>query len=138
MEQPILHFAHANGFPGQSYRTLLAPLQNQWQVEVLDRLGHQAEFPVNENWQNLVNELLQYLEQTCGDKPVVGVGHKRLEVPTSIIYGESSDVITKPRQQSLRDMGFEIYPVLGGHMFPFEHPEQTRQYLEKILTLKKI
>ncbi len=260
MSQPILHFAHANGFPGQSYRVLLEPMQNQWQIKMLDRLGHQPNFPVNKNWQNLVDELLQYLEQTCGDKPVVGVGHslggvvtymaalktperfsqiilldpplltgfdslglklgkrfgfidkitpagitkgrrshfpdqvtavnyfagknlfknfhpqalqdyvefgteqratggiqlrfspavevaifrnladnltgshRKLKVPASIIRGESSELITEQREKRLRRMGFEIYPVPGGHMFPLEHPEQTRQCLEKILT----
>lgn len=260
MSQPILHFAHANGFPGQSYRILLEPMQSQWQIKILDRLGHQPNFPVNANWQNLVDELLQHLEQTCGNNPVVGVGHslggvitymaalkaperfsqiilldpplltgldslslklgkrfgfidkitpagitkgrrshfpdqvtavnyfssknlfknfhpqalrdyvefgteqratggiqlrfspavevaifrnladnltgshRKLKVPASIIRGESSELITEQRAKRLRKMGFEIYPVPGGHMFPLEHPEQTRQCLESLLT----
>ena len=260
MSQPILHFAHANGFPGQSYRVLLEPMQSQWQVKVLDRLGHQPNFPVNHNWQALVDELLQHLDQTCGQRPVIGVGHslggaitymaalkaperfsqiilldppiltgidslglklgkrfgfidkitpagitkgrrshfpdqataikyfihkklfknfhpqaledyvnfgtepratggiqlrfspaieiaifrhladnltgshRKLKVPASIIRGESSDLITHEREQRLRKMGFDIHCVPGGHMFPLEHPEQTRQCLEKILT----
>jgi len=259
MSQPLLHFAHANGFPGQSYRILLEPMQNQWQIKVLDRLGHQPNFPVNNNWQALVDELLNHLDKTCGNQPVVGLGHslggvvtymaalkaperfskiilldpplmtgidslglklgkrfgfidkitpagitkgrrshfpdqvsaikyfaskslfknfhpqalqdyvefgtepratggiqlrfspavevaifrhladnltgshRKLKVPASIIRGESSDLITKQREQRLRKMGFEIYQVPGGHMFPLEHPEQTRQCLEKIL-----
>lgn len=259
MSQPILHFAHANGFPGQSYRVLLEPMQSQWQIKVLDRFGHQPSFPVNSNWQALVDELLQYLDETCGDRPVVGMGHslggvvtymaalkspkrfsqiilldpplmtgidslglklakrfgfidkvtpagitkgrlshftdqttavnyfaskrlfkdfhpqalqdyvefgteqrsaggiqlrfspaveiaifrnladnltgshRKLKVPASIIRGESSDLITSQREQRLRKMGFEIHQVPGGHMFPLEHPEQTRQCVEKIL-----
>lgn len=259
MSQPILHFAHANGFPGQSYRVLLEPMQNQWQIKTLDRLGHQPNFPVNQNWDALVDELLQHLDETCDNHPVVGVGHslggvvtymaalkaperfsqivlldpplmtgidslglklgkrfgfidkitpagitkgrrshfpdqttavnyfagkklfkdfhpqalqdyvkfgteegssggiqlrfspavevaifrnladnltgshRKLKVPASVIRGESSDLITRPREQRLRNMGFEIYQVPGGHMFPLEHPELTRQCLEKIL-----
>ncbi|NLW04971.1 MAG: alpha/beta hydrolase [Pseudomonadaceae bacterium] len=259
MSQPILHFAHANGFPGQSYRVLLEPLQSQWQVKVLDRLGHQSNFPVNSNWQALADELLNHLDKTCGTSPVVGLGHslggvvtymaalkaperftqiilldpplltgidslglklgkrfgfidkitpagitkgrrshfpdettainyfaskklfknfhpqalqdyvefgtekrtsggiqlrfspavelaifrnladnltgshRKLKVPASVIRGESSELITLQREQRLRKMGFEIYQVPGGHMFPLEHPEQTRQCLEEIL-----
>ena len=260
MSQPILHFAHANGFPGQSYQTLLEPMQSQFEIQVLDRLGHQPNFPVNANWQALVDELLNNLDKTCGNRPVVGLGHslggvitymaalkaperfsqiilldpplltgldswglklgkrfgfidkitpagitkgrrshfpdqasavkyfagkslfknfhpqalqdyvkfgteehstggiqlrfspavevaifrnmadnltgshRRLKVPASIIRGESSELITNPRQQRLRKMGFEMHQVPGGHMFPLEHPELTRQCLEKILT----
>ena len=75
MSQPILHFAHANGFPGQSYRILLEPMQSQWQIKVLDRLGHQPSFPVNQNCQALVDELLHHLRQTCGNQQVIGLGH---------------------------------------------------------------
>lgn len=259
MSQPILHFAHANGFPGQSYRVLLEPMQDRWQIKVLDRLGHQPNFPVNHNWQALVDELLHHLEETCGNQQVVGVGHslggaitymaalkaperfsqiilldpalltgidslglklgkrfgfidkitpagitkgrrsrfpdkisavnyfsgknlfkdfhpqalqdyvefgteqhsadsiqlrfspavevavfrnmadnltgshRKLKVPASIISGESSDLITDPREKRLRKMGFKMYQVPGGHMFPFEHPDKTRQCLEEIL-----
>lgn len=262
MNQPILHFAHANGFPGQSYRVLLEPLQSQWQVKVLDRLGHQPNFPVHSNWQALADELLNHLETSCGNKPVVGLGHslggvvtymaalkaperftriilldpplltgmdslglklakrfgfidkitpagitkgrrshwpdattaisyfaskrlfknfhpqalqdyiefgtepctrggiqlrfnpavelaifrhladnltgshRKLKVPASIILGESSDLITPQRKRRLENMGFDMHQVPGGHMFPLEHPEQTRQCLEKILACR--
>ena len=68
-----LVFAHANGFPGLSYRSLLKPLAETFDLHPLDRLGHHPDYPVNHNWGNLVDELLSYLPQS--DTPLLGVGH---------------------------------------------------------------
>ncbi|CAH1041967.1 alpha/beta fold hydrolase [Halomonas sp. TD01] len=72
-QRPRLVFAHANGFPGLSYRTLLEPLAESFDLHPLDRLGHHPDYPVNHNWGNLVDELLSYLPVT--DAPLLGVGH---------------------------------------------------------------
>lgn len=71
--RPRLVFAHANGFPGLSYRSLLAPLANTFDLHPLERLGHHPDYPVNHNWSNLVDELLASLPDS--DKPLLGVGH---------------------------------------------------------------
>ncbi|QNI02067.1 alpha/beta hydrolase [Halomonas sp. SH5A2] len=71
--RPRLVFAHANGFPGLSYRSLLDPLAESFDLHPLDRLGHHPDYPVNHNWGNLVDELLSYLPDS--DKPLLGVGH---------------------------------------------------------------
>lgn len=71
--RPHLVFAHANGFPGLSYKSLLEPLAQTFEVHPLDRLGHHPNYPVNHNWANLVDELLSYLPDTQG--PLLGVGH---------------------------------------------------------------
>ena len=72
-QRPRLVFAHANGFPGLSYRSLLDPLAESFDLHPLDRLGHHPDYPVNHNWGNLVEELLSYLPDT--DEPLLGVGH---------------------------------------------------------------
>jgi pimeloyl-ACP methyl ester carboxylesterase len=71
--RPRLVFAHANGFPGLSYRSLLNPLADTFELHSLDRLGHHPDYPVNHNWGNLVDELLSYLPES--DTPLLGVGH---------------------------------------------------------------
>ncbi|MEQ6889881.1 alpha/beta hydrolase [Halomonas sp. CS7] len=68
-----LVFAHANGFPGQSYRSFLSPLAERFDVHPLDRLGHHPDFPVGHNWLALRDELLEHLAERPG--PVIGVGH---------------------------------------------------------------
>jgi len=71
--RPPLVFAHANGFPGQSYHSFLAPLAEHFDLHPLDRLGHHPDFPVGHNWVALRDELLAHLARLPG--PVVGVGH---------------------------------------------------------------
>ncbi|HEX5840911.1 MAG TPA: alpha/beta hydrolase [Pseudomonas sp.] len=72
MTQPVF-FAHANGFPSATYGKLFAALGPDYQVQHLEQHGHDPRFPVNDNWSNLVDELLHHLEQS--PQPVWGVGH---------------------------------------------------------------
>lgn len=68
-----LFFAHANGFPSETYRKLFAALEPDCCVHRLERHGHDPRFPVDDNWSNLVDELITALESLNG--PVWGVGH---------------------------------------------------------------
>ncbi|WP_110687842.1 alpha/beta fold hydrolase [Salinicola aestuarinus] len=71
--RPSLVFAHANGFTGASYRTLLDPLAERFSLYPLDCLAHDPAFPVDRNWSSLCDE---YLDQTQGiPAPFIGVGH---------------------------------------------------------------
>lgn len=72
MSQQIF-FAHANGFPSATYGKLFAALAPDYQVSYLDQHGHDPRFPVDDNWQRLVDELLHHLALQPG--PVWGVGH---------------------------------------------------------------
>ncbi|HNX22891.1 MAG TPA: alpha/beta hydrolase [Spirochaetota bacterium] len=74
MKKEIIHFAHANGFPGGSYNTLLSHFAGDYNVIAVDRLGHNEKFPVNNNWSNLADELIENIEEKA-DSPVTGIGH---------------------------------------------------------------
>ncbi|WP_114416346.1 alpha/beta fold hydrolase [Marinospirillum perlucidum] len=58
--------------------------------------------------------------------------HRRHRVPIHIIYGQQSDLITAKRARKLRRMGFDCQSLPGGHMFPLEHPEATRQLIRRL------
>ena len=69
-----LHFAHGNGFPSPCYRQLLLHLEKQFDCCYIDRVGHSAKYPVTENWQHLVDEVIASIKiQTT--PPVIAVGH---------------------------------------------------------------
>ncbi|WP_120996323.1 alpha/beta fold hydrolase [Stutzerimonas urumqiensis] len=68
-----LFFAHANGFPSGTYTPLFEHLAPTFEVACLDRHAHDPRFPVEDNWQALVDELIHHLEAQSG--PVLGVGH---------------------------------------------------------------
>lgn len=74
MKRKIIHFAHANGFPGGSYNELLSHFKNDYRVIAVDRLGHDKNFPVNNNWSNIADELIAHIEKTS-DESVIGIGH---------------------------------------------------------------
>ena len=247
-----LVFAHANGFTGASYRTLLSPLATHFELHPLDRLAHDPQFPVGRNWLALREEYLSATESLS--TPIVAVGHsmggvlsimaaskspdrfravvaldpplllgrdawmlkfaklagfvdrvtpagktlrrrevwpsreamaaslrrrslfqgftetamedyvtgattivddsgaaklryaprteaavfrhlpdhltsvlRKIEVPLTVIAGKDSDLLTPERRRTLSRLGIRLRCVPGGHMFPFEHPQATRQ-----------
>lgn len=71
---PVLHFAHANGFPAETYRKFFCYLQQDFALSYLSMHGHNPQFPVTENWGELVGELIHTIE-TNYQEPIVGVGH---------------------------------------------------------------
>jgi pimeloyl-ACP methyl ester carboxylesterase len=72
MPQPLF-FAHANGFPSATYGKLFAALAPQLAVVHLPVHGHDPRFPVDDNWTQLVDELILHLQDLA--EPVWGVGH---------------------------------------------------------------
>lgn len=69
-----IYFAHGNGFPSPCYQQLLTVLGTRYECKYIDRIGHDARFPVTENWDKLVDELVHAIRETCSE-PVIGVGH---------------------------------------------------------------
>lgn len=70
----IIHFSHANGFPAPIYRTIFAELFDDYEVRYIERIGHDARFPVTSDWPHLVDELLEDVERQY-EAPVWLVGH---------------------------------------------------------------
>jgi pimeloyl-ACP methyl ester carboxylesterase len=73
-DKPIIHFSHANSFPAASYRQLFDALSDEFQVIALSKFGHNEKYPVNKNWDNQVDELLDFIS-TKASKPVISIGH---------------------------------------------------------------
>ncbi len=71
MSQQVF-FAHANGFPSGTYGKLFAALAPEYQVAHLPQHAHDPRFPADDNWHNLVDELIHHLEQQA--QPIWGWG----------------------------------------------------------------
>lgn len=69
-----LYFAHGNGFPSPCYQQLLTVLETRYACSYIDRIGHDPRFPVTENWEKLVDELVCRIKDTFSE-PIIGVGH---------------------------------------------------------------
>ena len=78
-KQVIVHFAHANGFPAKSYAKLFAHLNDDIELIALDKFAHNPQFPLNNNWENQVDELIHFVEtkqtEISPDLPIVLIGH---------------------------------------------------------------
>ena len=69
-----LHFVHGNGFPSPCYRQLLERLQTRFDCYYIDKVGHDAAFPVADSWQGLVDEVILSIKKGS-NQPVVALGH---------------------------------------------------------------
>lgn len=69
-----IHFAHANGFPSESYRKLFRSLEPDFSVGYLHKHAHNPDYPVTDNWGFLARELSDEIAETYSE-PVIGVGH---------------------------------------------------------------
>ncbi|AMC99954.1 hypothetical protein [Halomonas chromatireducens] len=58
---------------------------------------------------------------------------RRLQVPFGLLAGSDSDLITPARRRRLERHRIKLALVPGTHMFPMEHPEETRQALLAML-----
>ena len=74
MSKEIIHFAHANGFPAKTYSKLFSHLENDFEINYLERLAHNPNFPVTDGWKYLKEELREDIERRYS-QPVIGVGH---------------------------------------------------------------
>lgn len=84
MSSPVtLNFAAANGFCGGSYDTFLAPVRADFDVRVMDRVGHDPAFPVDAGWEQLSRQLEQHLALL--PRPLIGMGHSLGGVLTYLV-----------------------------------------------------
>lgn len=88
----ILHFSHANGFPAGSYKTLLSYLHDDFQIGSIDRIGHHEQYPVTNNWDYLVLQLINELE-TSYQQPVYAVGHSLGGVLSMMVAAQRPDLV---------------------------------------------
>lgn len=70
----IIHFSHGNSFPASCYQEFFSCLGSDYKISYIDTLGHNPNYPVSDNWDFLVDELINAIE-TNESKPLFGVGH---------------------------------------------------------------
>lgn len=80
-----LHFAHANGYPPDAYRSLLAPLQSDFAISAMLFRPLQPGRSLGElrSWWQLADDLNTFLEERDRG-PVLGVGHSLGAVVTML------------------------------------------------------
>jgi pimeloyl-ACP methyl ester carboxylesterase len=117
---PLLHFAHANGYPPGVYRQFLSHLANDYHVLAMEQRplwpGEQPEQLTS--WHLLADDLIRFLEER-GAKPVIGAGHSLGAVVTMVAAIRRPDFF---RQLVLVDPVFLAPEILT---MAAAHPEQA-------------
>jgi pimeloyl-ACP methyl ester carboxylesterase len=82
---PDLHFAHANGFPAETYRRFLAPLVGRFHVLAMNaRPLWPGSSPTGvRGWPDFADDLIAFLDAHAR-APVVGMGHSLGAVTTAL------------------------------------------------------
>lgn len=82
-EGPLLHFAHANGYPPGSYRLFINELRPHYRVLAMQQrpLWPHANPREMTDWQLFADDLIHFLDQQ-GLQQVIGVGHSMGAVAT--------------------------------------------------------
>lgn len=136
----MLHFAHGNGFPALCYNQLLKELQTRFECTYIDKIGHNPEFAVTENWHCLVDELIHNIKQQNflrkSTEPVIAVGHSLGGVLTLLAAHENPELfkvvvmIDAPVLNQIKSRLVQIAKSLGviDHITPARSARRRRQY----------
>ena len=78
MPMPPVVFSHGNSFPASTYRVVLDSLRSRgFEVDAIEKFGHDPKYPVTDNWPHLVQQLADFAQQRAdrAGGPVFLVGH---------------------------------------------------------------
>lgn len=70
-------FSHGNSFPASTYRVIFDSLrQRGFEVDAVEKFGHDPQYPVTNNWPHLVEQLADFARsKQSHDQPAFLVGH---------------------------------------------------------------
>ncbi|SNT70213.1 alpha/beta fold hydrolase [Psychrobacter sp. LV10R520-6] len=77
-QKPVIHFAHANGMPSAVYQPFFEGLEAFFTIEYIPMLGDNPNYPVDDHWRSLTQQIIDSVKQTCeqhGVTQVVAIGH---------------------------------------------------------------
>lgn len=73
--KPLIHFAHANGIPSQSYQKLFDALSDQYDVIYIPFIGADSHYPITDQWDFLVQQIIDSIETQANGRKVIALGH---------------------------------------------------------------
>jgi pimeloyl-ACP methyl ester carboxylesterase len=91
-----IHFAHANGFPPETYRSLIDNLKPKYHIVSMNLrpLWPESDYREFKNWETIANDLIQFLDQQ-GLKNIIGMGHSFGGIATMIAAQKRPDLFSK-------------------------------------------
>lgn len=80
--KPVIHFAHANGVPSKVYTKLFGLLKDEYDIIYVPLLGTDARYPIDKQWSNLADQVIDSIVQQSQGRKVIGLGHSLGAVST--------------------------------------------------------
>lgn len=74
----LLVFSHGNSFPASTYGVMTAALKKRgFSVKSIEKLGHDPQYPVTNNWPHIVQQLANFVQREAdiAGEPAYLVGH---------------------------------------------------------------
>jgi pimeloyl-ACP methyl ester carboxylesterase len=90
-----IQFAHANGFPARTYTKLFRLLENDFEINFIEKHGHNPQFPVTDNWKFLARELQNEIENRYKGEPIIGIGHSLGGILHYLVACENPDLYSQ-------------------------------------------
>lgn len=115
---PIIHLAHANGFPPESYQEMVAGLAPDYRVICFPARPLWQPAPPPEDfhhWETMGDDLIAALEQ-LQDKPVIGIGHSMGGTATLFAAHKRPDLFSQLIM--LDPVLFPRHMVIGMNLWP--------------------
>lgn len=135
MMKPLIHFAHANGIPSQTYRKLFDALSDEYDVIYLPLIGTDTYYPVDDQWKTLTQQVIDSIETQAKGRSVIAVGHSLGSVLSFQASNLRPDLI---HQVIMLDppmiMGFASFMM---HAFKYLRPSLVDQRTPAGLSLKR-
>jgi pimeloyl-ACP methyl ester carboxylesterase len=119
-DKPIIHFAHANGFPARTYRKIFSCLEDEFEIGFLERHGHNPHFPVTDGWHFLKDELGAEIEKRWSAEKIIGVGHSLGGILHFLLAVERPELyrqlvlLDSPLMSRLSELAFRLMKRTGG------------------------
>lgn len=118
IDRPIIHFAHANGFPARTYTKLFSFLEDDFRIGFIERHGHHPDYPVTDGWRFLKEELRAEIESRYAEK-IIGIGHSLGGILHFLNAVERPDLyrqlilLDSPLMSRLSEFGFRLMKKTG-------------------------
>jgi pimeloyl-ACP methyl ester carboxylesterase len=105
----LLIFSHANSFCASTYKVLFKNLATRgFKVKAIEKFGHDAQYPVTDNWPHLVQQLVDFTQAEVAKtgQPAFLAGHS---------FGGFVSLMAAARMpQLVRGVVLVDSPILGG------------------------
>ena len=93
MMKPLIHFAHATGLPSQTYQKLFDALSDEYDVVYVPLIGADSRYPVTNQWDFLVQQIIDSIETQAQGRKVIALGHSLGAVLSFMVSNKRPELI---------------------------------------------